>query len=427
MNYKYILYGISCLFISFVLIVSCNDEDVLSVSTDVQLPSSHYVTYEEALNTAISFLSEDQSITRSERFKVKNHHEFSANKSYSSLTRSNDGLSDSIDVRFHVINFEDNAGFALVSADDRTTPIYAYSTEGNMNLEEGLENTGLQAFMVGAIEHYKNEVETFSLNGPLPFIPDPIDNDSMLLYPIVYYNGQYCYAKGTEHTIQNTPLLYTEWDQCSPYNYYCPAKSNLPSMYEGHAPTGCTTIATAQIMAYHQFPIFLDWDTILSSSYYPMNVHNNITNTVAAYILNVAIALNVDWDNSSQAGMNDIRSAFVNWGYATSSVEDFDTNKVYQSLVLNLPVLCSGSNHAWVIDGYKQTIHTTTYYEIPLPHLVVGQESYGGSMYYHCNWGWGHNYNTYNDGYFLNTFVHPIMGPHNYNNKILYNIFPIIG
>ena len=68
---------------------------------------------------------ESISISTVSSFKVKNHYVYHANKE----TRSTG--EDSIDVRFHVINFSDDGGFAFVSADDRTTTVYAYSSDGN--------------------------------------------------------------------------------------------------------------------------------------------------------------------------------------------------------------------------------------------------------------------------------------------------------
>lgn len=413
--------GVSLLILPFV-VLSCTDSDEIAVPDNVQPVNTHYVTYEDALQKAIAFLSDDQPQTRSGSFKVKEHHEYTANRGFSALTRSYDYLTDSIDVRFHVINFENNAGFALVSADDRTTPIYAYSTKGNMNLEEGIENSGLSDFMNGAIEHYIYEVGTASVNGPFPFIPDPLDNDSMLLYPITYFNGQYCYTQYSENTQTVPALLTTEWNQCSPYNYFCPYIGNPNPGYEERAATGCVTIAMAQIMAYHRFPLFWNWDSILTSPSYNPGIHNNTTDSVALYILDIAIAADVEWGINTFSNINKARNAFYNLGYYTSSPQSFDRNNIINSLILQLPVYCQGSEHAWVIDGYSHTTTTATYYELAPPHIQVGQETTSGYTYYHCNWGWGENGNN---GNYLNTFVHPTNGSFNNNNKILYGILPI--
>ncbi len=48
-------------------------------------------------------------------FIVQDHYEYVAN----AKTRA---VGDTIDVRFHVINFADDGGFALISADSRTNP-----------------------------------------------------------------------------------------------------------------------------------------------------------------------------------------------------------------------------------------------------------------------------------------------------------------
>lgn len=406
--------------ITFSLLASaCTDSDVRD--PDYFKPiNTHYVPYEDALQKALSILSASQPQTRAKALRVKAHQEFSAGRDLAVLTRSIDAYSDSIDVRFHVINFEDNAGYALVSADDRTSPIYAYSTEGNMNLEKGIEETGLSVFMKGAIAHYIHEVEMASVGGPFPYNPDPIGNDSMLLYPITYFNGQYCYTRYTENTQRVPALTSTAWDQCSPYNFCCPNIDNQNPGYEGRAATGCVTIAIAQIMAYHRFPLLWDWDSILSSpSYY---THNNISDSILApYILDIANSADVSWGPSSPSNISKARNAFISWGYSLSTAQDFNRTNVINSLLENLPVYCQGSGHAWVIDGYSHTSLIATYYELDPPHNQVGQETSSGNTFYHCNWGWGEGGGN---GYYLDTFEHSDNVNLNENNKILHSIQP---
>ncbi|MBO4907109.1 MAG: Spi family protease inhibitor [Bacteroidaceae bacterium] len=89
---------------------------------------SHYVTYEQALRQAIQFLSSDDEesiVTRANRFVVEDHYEYVSPVATRSLSNTNFTPS-----RFHVINFAYNGGFAVVAADNRATPIYAYSDEG---------------------------------------------------------------------------------------------------------------------------------------------------------------------------------------------------------------------------------------------------------------------------------------------------------
>lgn len=407
------------------LLLSCKDEETFILNEIPPTYSSHYVSYEQALDKALAFLTNNNSTTRAQSFKVKSHYEFSANNNYEIRTRATDLIEDTIDIRFHVINFEDNAGFALVSADDRTTPIYAYSTESNLDLEEGIANTGLSTFMEGAILRYREEIRLLPVIGP--WIPDPAAEDSFLLCPRTIYNGQECYVKYHDHRQQVSPLLTTLWNQSSPYNYYCPIINGQSwAGYENRAAAGCVTIALAQIMAYYNYPNNWDWGLIHTSPSYSEGIHNETTNEVAQFVYDVAISANISWGIQSSSNIYNANSALENWNYITSAVQDFDCGNVVNSLKVNQPVYCRGTQpgtnegHAWVIDGYNHTTTFATYYAIPLPHVKLGESSFGSPFFYHCNWGWGGN----NNGYFIDTFSISEGQSFSANTKIIYYAHP---
>jgi len=159
----------------FAMLVSCSQEDCfenINESCEEQIsPSSFYVDYETALMTALDFIHEQES-KKSRHIlcdDVKSHYEISTNNIFHLKTRSTKTVSDTTDVRFHVINFDDNSGFAIVSADSRTTPVYAYSDEGNLNLEDAMENTGFSEFMESAERYYRKEISA-STKSPTPFV-----------------------------------------------------------------------------------------------------------------------------------------------------------------------------------------------------------------------------------------------------------------
>ncbi len=144
---------------AFGLVASCTNEDYTVHSegdTPMALASDpHYVSYESALEKAISFLSNgDTTQTRANRFAVKNHYEYAPKRH----TRSA-GDSISSPTRFHIINFADNGGFAVAAADNRATPIYAYSEEGYLNIEDAIAHTGFAEFMEQADENFQYEIE----------------------------------------------------------------------------------------------------------------------------------------------------------------------------------------------------------------------------------------------------------------------------
>ena len=415
----YLLFIASFLF----FLTSCKDDEIMNLSADKHEISdyhgTHYLPYEQALEKALYAIYGDKQ-TRAQNIRVKEHHEYVAHKA-----TYNDG--DSIDVRFHVINFDNNAGFALVSADNRTTPIYAFSNTGSLDLENAIKNTGIKEFMDGAAKLFREELRGNPGGG---LIPIPIDSvPDFMLSPIVSYNNVDCYAYSTHSTFESPILTNTEWNQCHPYNAACPYVENPKIGYNGKAAAGCATIATAQIIAYHQYPssfngITFDWNAITAVPYY--NPYCNLTpaaESIAQFVYQVAVSLNVVFGVTSSCSTLDTYNTLQSWGYATSQISEFNIQNIKSSLINGWPVYCRGESstvgHAWVIDSYRKNTHKTTYYEVAPPHVIAGIQA-SDTYYYHCNWGWGGTYNGYFYGGAFNTNV----GSFNNDNQIIYNIHP---
>lgn len=408
--------------LSFIICcVSCDNKDIVIPVTDgVEqgiVNNPHYVPYERALSTAIKYVA-GRKQTRAKTLQVKNHYEFVANKT----TRS---ANDTIDVRFHIFNFENNAGFAIVSADNRTTPVYAFSEQGSLDLEEAMSSTGVADFMEGAVEFYKNEV--MSVQGPLPLIPsDSIP--AFMLSPIVSYHDIDCYAYPTHSSYTSPILTSTTWSQNFPYNAYFPEKESIYPELHGRAEAGCVTIAVAQIIAYNRYPVYynginLNWETITDAPYYShFFALDVVSDSIAQFVYQVALSVDLDF-NTSTSNITKARSAFLAWGYSTSPVSSFNGHNIIASIDSGQPVFSCGTNgnngHSWIIDGYRYDTSKITYYRVTPPHAIEGiSTSY--SCFYRCNWGWGGQA----DGWFLEGAFSPLNRSYNNNNKILYGIHP---
>ena len=387
----------------------------------IQATGVYYVNYDEALSKAISFIKKERSKTRSAAdFKVAEYYMYRPLKS----TRSRGA--DSIDVCFHVINFENDCGFALVSTDIRTTPIYAYSDKGHLDINDAMTNTGFYEFMKGAEQKYIDEIRSYRLD---PIIPMPPDSDITSLAKI-YYQGQYYYVKIEEFTIEKSPLVPTEWNQCSPYNLMCPIQYGGTYLFMNHAATGCVATALAQIIAYHQYPTSLgevtfDWNTISNSCSFEYNTIDSASLMVADFVYRVAVSAQTQFGIQSSSNITKAILALIAWGYHTSNSSAFNESNIKNSIDNGYPIYCQGNDalqnggHAWVIDGYRYTYELKTYYEATPPYSRCFTQQINQPTYYHCNWGWGTNKNAY----CLNTFVSP-NGQYDLNNKILYNIHP---
>lgn len=428
------------LFISFVAFCSCDNEE-FDFTAPVEAQSeiavdSFYVSFEEALAQAEKMLAGTTTTRASAtKRKVANHHEYVANRS----TRA---TGDDVEVRFHVINFEDNQGFALVSADSRTTPVYAYSETGNLDIEDATENTGFGDFMDAATEYYIAEAEwSGSDNQLLPTDPTtpiiPIPMDSIVQLPLEILDGEVYHVK-TEERNESNPngiLIDAEWSIKWPYNYYC-GSGNIGSSYWGNRNSaGCGPVAAAQIMSYYQYPLsygeyIFNWDRILSSAKYADEYPSISEEALATayFIHKVGVTANARYEEDAYVTNNDISQLFKKMGYDFDGHTSYSSYEMRSSLNNSHPVLLSGlksnsnDGHMWVIDAYNRKLEVKTYYHQRQPHDIYRVISQVLSMYTHCNWGYGNDKNS-SSCWCLNVYTSPL-GTFNRDIRFFYNIKP---
>ncbi|MDE5683421.1 MAG: C10 family peptidase [Muribaculaceae bacterium] len=205
------------------------------------------------------------------------------------------------------------------------------------------------------------------------------------------------------------PLLYTTWNQNSPYNDRCPVANGRRSV------TGCLATAEAQVLNYHRFPekangnisykwtfgggnlecdfdtIPLDWQNMLGS-YEKTEATDVEKNAVANLMLACGLASQMNY-SPGESGATSLNGAqgLCNYLGCTQAgivlaewlnpdqLEEF----VYDYICSRGPLVYCGQSksggHAFVCDGYKR------------------------DGYFHFNWGWG----GMSDGYFRLNALNP--------------------
>lgn len=421
------------LLVSLLCCYSCDsDIEITSNQMDPNLihtPDPYYVDFQTALDEALDMFAFQDKQTRTSMKNartVSSHKEFVANR----YTRS---LGDTIPVRFHVINFSDNNGYALVSADSRTTPVYAYSLSGNLDVEDAVANTGFGVFINNAIKYYQDEVDSGTPPPLPPFQPSPTDTTQYGDVPLLMleeYDGNYYHVRNGTRMIAESGYceINTAWDQNWPYNMYCGDNSNSPYDCGYKNAAGCGPVAAAQIMSHFCFPnsyngTNFDWSQIMSSTsynqYYPD--YNSASQATALLIRKIGEAANATYGTLTSTTINNMGIVFQLFGYTGSGVENFSASKVKSSLNSGWAVYIRGTNeggigHAWAIDGYQKWKYQKTYYYTYPPYAKFDSFMYyEPTTYYRCRWGWGGR----NDGMCLDVFE----GYKN-NNRIIYNIRP---
>ena len=297
--------------------------------------------------------------------------------------------------------FNGNPGFVVMAADDCVQPILGYSLTGKFVAEGMPENVH------DWLQGYNDDIQS------------AIDNNMRATSETTkkWKDLAEGNSKAGKATAVVAPLIQTKWNQNKYYNNLCPAISDGPN---GHAYTGCTVTAMAQIMKYYNYPskgigshsynwneqilsadfgsTYYDWDNM--ADYYNYYYDNNgalhwlptpssteIT-AVATLMYHCGVSVNMNYSSSgSGASLYNAANALKYYfNYSTnlerkakSSYEDDEwKDMVKNELNASRPLQYAGYNpegsggHAFVCDGYDN------------------------ADYFHFNWGWAGHY----DGYF---------------------------
>ncbi len=213
-------------------------------------------------------------------------------------------------------------------------------------------------------------------------------------------------------------LLDTRWHQKRPYN-----RVSYPN--DDYA-IGCGVVAIAQVMKFHQYPQILTrnnqllrWNNM--NNYYDTNDSGGDV----PYLMDMIkeISYTTHFINGSFTLTSKVDDTFRAFSY-NASKRDHSADEVRAELLRQRPVLMYGSHtslvptraHYWVCDGlnekqyedsyFVEFINPTNYTYSTKGHTSptepwIGRTFYG--PYFHMNWGWQGNYQTW----FFNNFVNP--------------------
>lgn len=313
-------------------------------------------------------------------------------------------------------------GFIIVSDDDQTMPVLAYSLTGEIYPD------ALPEPMVYQLQIFDNQLDAISRGTePQPFFP-----------------------RRNLRTV--APLITSTWNQTSAggisYNALCPVDTSLASM-GGHASVGCVALALAQVMRYWQWPqqgrgqncysyggVYPCWryDTLCADFASTIYDWNNMPNVlfdtsaieermaVATLLYHCGVAMNMrynsDCHGSSGSNVNNQYYAAVrHFNYSSEATVENRVNFSDEAWINMLkyeldnqrPVLyCGqslsdpdagiyGAGHAFIFDGYDE------------------------NDMFHVNWGWGGAC----DGYFaVNGLIPVYYYNFSHSEQALFNFHP---
>lgn len=340
---KFVLFVASAI----VLLAACNSSDDVVTSIDEGNPqvSNEYAMSNVEAKEVLDFFVNDGAMTRTDARSVN----------------VKDCVVKNVSVK--------------VSEETETIPLYEYTTVSE-NGEEGY------AIVIGdsRIQKVLVQVEKGSLSDTLDIEPlrwyfnsiPYIVKADLERYNEALAKGETAITRGTNDFSVDLygPYLNTKWTQNYPYNNSCPDQSCSTGQ---KTLTGCTALAIARILAYHQKPSTLSWSTILQSPTLTSSSPSVAINQVSSLIYHIGYdLLNATYgcDNTytTETSFLTVPSILSSYGLSSYGIETFNKNVIIQNIQQARPVLLSAKTadgswrNDWVCDGWKRNNYSSTDY-----------------------------------------------------------------
>ena len=312
------------------------------------------------------------------------------------------------------INYVDNGGFALISAEKTHSPILAYAEEGNFTVTDSLpfplsewmdctmhsiaESESLPA---DSLETIARKWHRYEVIKPLT-ISDLIQSRSIspdesveLFHKMKPYLDQWAAQGYRVYSIDQYtsglsfgdlsqligyvqanifPTYYDEYSnitvvvekdfssttgkgQCfkTKWDQLQGFNQSFPETtdnYTGHIPAGCTPVAVGQILYANKYPNYFNWAGMSLAPY-----GNKLTSD---FLLDIYTKCKSHYEPSSggtATNFNDVPNALKAFGYTCKKIGASDIK--FDVLENNTPVLMSsefenGNGHTWIIEGAKR-------------------------------------------------------------------------
>ena len=328
------------------------------------------------------------------------------------LTRSAGEPGEQPENLLYVVNFEEDAGYAVLGADDRLPAVLAVTDEGSLTTEELVRAANGQTtpeeftFPNEMLMNYVSGIGGIGGGGiggggigggGIPTGPFT-DFDTQLGNPPAGFEGyEWSDWKNLEYV---APMVTTRWHQEDPFNRHCPVIGGETCV------AGCAAIAMAQIVAsnhlHHNVSpgrignISLNWTLIRQGIIDPdlLNRNSSIANQVALLVAALGLKLGMNYGvTQSGASIDDAEYCFKYIGYKGVNNHTFRPSYVRTMLwerqrpTYVRAVNAQKEGHAWVADGwlYRRRDQYAVIFGKRSDYSVSNQTQ----TLMHCNFGWG--------------------------------------
>ncbi|MDL2227960.1 thiol protease/hemagglutinin PrtT [Odoribacter sp. OttesenSCG-928-L07] len=291
---------------------------------------------------------------------------------------------------FYVFDIEQDTGFVIVAADDRSYPILGYSTESYFNPDN------IPLNVAKWFEDYCTQLR------------QTITDNNEVAYEIT---AEWKNLKNNEYSIKSansvSPLLQMKWNQLPYYNALCP----------GGSVTGCVATALAQVLKYWNYPAqgsgfhsynHQTYGTLsanFGSTTYDWtsmpNYVNSPNNAVATLMYHCGVAVEMNY------------SPEVSGAYVVSAASPIEhcTEYALKTYFNYKPSLQGVMRDNYSLSTWINMMKTELDAGRPILYAGIGSggghafvcDGYNNNNYFHFNWGWGGDY----DGYFMVDALNP--------------------
>ncbi len=294
---------------------------------------------------------------------------------------------------FYVFNNPDG-GWAIISAEDAAIPVLAWSEEGRFVVDDMPSN--IESWM----GRMSDEISAIRAEGIRQSEEVARMWDNLVLTEV----------NAEQRLLTTAPWAQGTADRDDSYNKFCP-------LYQGrHTIAGCTAVATAIVLRYHQWPLAgKGYLPAYDTQYKGVTVSNAPLN-IDGYQYDwaqMALEQDIDHVNDFVAHLIHHCGMIIQVSYGTE-----DTSGNVESAIQGFVDHMSYSPKAWM--AYRTIYGNNRWFELisseikdGRPVLYAGQSTMGGHAFVldgcsadgrvHVNWGWGGQDN----GWFALTFLAP--------------------
>ncbi len=316
---------------------------------------------------------------------------------------------------FYLFDYGDGQGFTIISADQRMTPVLAYSDSNSFDLDTYQDNPGVMIWLESLTDHitrlrddasYRNSYlgsttdRKNSVNGRTAHGWSSTTNSitTNLIDDPCERPGSDCGGGGSTPMPIQTWQARTHrfWGQGCGYNDLSPRIVRSDDC--DRAPAGCGPVAVAQVLHYHR-------NRFGSMTYngVPINFNNMPPSNppprrfgqspdIARLMGFIGSWIIIDYGATYGLALPSKIPAFLNSLGFSSSLSDLNHTTVANEIKAGRPVILkaktpsfiiSFNQHIWVCEGYRYNPNN-------------------GAKYYYMNWGW---YGDHNDWYLIDDWT----------------------